>query len=138
MPTKELKNTIADLKKLGSAQTKKIYLRHGATEPLFGVKFGDLTKLKKKLGTDHELAAELWETGNSDAMTLALMIADPKKMKSGDIDRWLTPLKYGFARRDVERCSLPKPDLLPRNGRSGQTQRPNRNSLPPTTCYRIG
>ncbi|MEM9588762.1 MAG: DNA alkylation repair protein [Planctomycetota bacterium] len=87
---------LRELKSLGSEQTRKIYLRHGASEPLFGVKFGDLKPLSKKLGCDHDLASELWETGNSDAMTLALMIADPAKWKSSEIDRWLKPLDYSL------------------------------------------
>ncbi len=32
---------------MGSEQTKQIFLRHGAKEPLFGVKVGDLKKLVK-------------------------------------------------------------------------------------------
>ena len=88
------KKTLAELKKLGSAGTKRIYLRHGATEPLFGVKFADLGKLKKKIGVDHDLAKELWATGNTDAQTLALMVADPDAFKSSEIDAWLRPLKY--------------------------------------------
>lgn len=94
MPSTKLKQTLTSLQGKGSEGTKKIYLRHGAREPLYGVKFGDLTKIRKTLGVDHTLAVELWETGNNDAMTLALMIADPDKMKSGDIDRWMQPLKY--------------------------------------------
>ena len=88
------KQAMSELKKAGSAGTKKIYLRHGASEPLFGVKFGDLTKLKKKIGTNHELAAELWKTGNCDAQTLALMVVDSSKLKSSDIDAWIKPLRY--------------------------------------------
>jgi len=88
------KTALAELKKAGSAGTKKIYLRHGACEPLFGVKFGDLGKLKKRIGVNHELAQELWATGNSDAQTLALMVVDPTKIKSAELDAWLRPLKY--------------------------------------------
>ncbi len=88
------KQTLAELKKLGSPATKKTYVRHGASEPLFGVKFGDLGKLKKKIGVDHDLAQELWATGNCDAQTLALMVADPAMIKSSEIDAWLRPLKY--------------------------------------------
>ena len=88
------KQSIAELKRLGTAQTRKIYLRHGATEPLFGVKFGDLSKLKKKIGIDHEVAQDLWQTTNCDAQTLALMVADPEQIKSSDIDSWLRPLSY--------------------------------------------
>jgi 3-methyladenine DNA glycosylase AlkD len=88
------KTALAELKKAGSPGTKKIYLRHGACEPLFGVKFGDLGKLKKRIGVNHELAKQLWDTGNSDAQTLALMVVDPTAIKSAELDAWMRPLKY--------------------------------------------
>ena len=50
------------LKDHGNEQTKKIYLSHGAKEPLFGVKLGSLKELKKKIKTDHKLALELYNT----------------------------------------------------------------------------
>lgn len=86
--------TLAELKKFGSEGTRKIYVRHGASKPLFGVKFGDLNKLKRKIGVDHKLAKQLWDSGNCDAQTLALMVADPQAMKSSEIDAWLKPVKY--------------------------------------------
>lgn len=89
-----VKKTLAELRELGSEGTKQIYLRHGASEPLFGVKFGDLNQLKKKIGVDQELAIGLWATGNGDAQTLALMVADPDAMKSSEIDAWLRSVSY--------------------------------------------
>jgi 3-methyladenine DNA glycosylase AlkD len=77
------------LEKAGSAQTRKIYLRHGATEPLFGVSFADLKAFVKRLGVDDALARGLWASGNYDARTLALKIADPARMTPKDLDRWL-------------------------------------------------
>lgn len=65
-----------ELSKFGNEQTKKIFARHGAREPFYGVKVGDLKTLVKKIKTDHNLALELYETGNSDAMYLAGLIAD--------------------------------------------------------------
>ena len=52
------------LEELGSEQTKLTYLRHGAKEPLFGVKVGDLKKLVKYVKKDQELALDLFNTGN--------------------------------------------------------------------------
>jgi 3-methyladenine DNA glycosylase AlkD len=85
---------MAELESLGSAQTRKTYLRHGASEPLFGVKFGDLRPLQKQVGHDQSLACQLWETGNCDAMTLALLVADPAGIRSGTIDAWLRDSNY--------------------------------------------
>lgn len=42
-----VEEVITGLEALGNEQTKKTHLRHGATEPLFGVKVGDLKKVLK-------------------------------------------------------------------------------------------
>ncbi|WP_291566089.1 MULTISPECIES: DNA alkylation repair protein [unclassified Clostridium] len=77
------------LKEHGNEQTKKIYLSHGAKEPLYGVKLGDLKLLKKKIKTNHNLALELYNTGNSDAMYLAGLIEDPKEVSIEQMDEWI-------------------------------------------------
>lgn len=80
--------TMRALEMAGSEQTKKTYLRHGAHEPLFGVSFATLKTLVKRIGVDQELALALWETGNHDARTLAVKVADPQGMSPRDLDRW--------------------------------------------------
>jgi 3-methyladenine DNA glycosylase AlkD len=76
------------LEKSGGEQTRKTYARHGAKGPMFGVKFGDLFTLMKKIDVDHALARELWATGNVDARNLAMKIADPQEMTPEELDRW--------------------------------------------------
>lgn len=76
------------LESLGDAQTRKTFLRHGAKEPFFGVKVGDLKKIQKKIKKDHELSLELFDTGNSDAMYLAGLIADENKITKADLKKW--------------------------------------------------
>lgn len=89
-------SVMAELKKRGTAQNVKIYKRHGATEPLFGVSFADLKELKKKIKTNHALAQKLWATKNADARNLAMMIADPDQFTSSEIDLWVKDLgNYG-------------------------------------------
>lgn len=83
-----LAETMRELQKAGSAQTKKTYLGHGAYEPLFGVSFATLKTLVKRIGVDNDLALALWETGNHDARTLAMKVADPQGMSPSDLDRW--------------------------------------------------
>lgn len=79
---------MAALERAGTAQTKKTYARHGAKEPMFGVLFSALKTLHKQIGTDHELALELWRTGNFDARNLAFRLVDPARMTSADLDQW--------------------------------------------------
>jgi 3-methyladenine DNA glycosylase AlkD len=76
------------LEHAGSEQTRKTYRRHGALDPMFGVSFATLKTLVKRIGVDHELALSLWKTGNHDARTLAVKIADPQAMSAKDLDAW--------------------------------------------------
>jgi len=84
--------TLAELKALGTEQTRKTYRRHGAAEPLFGVNYGPLGKLAKKIKSDHELAVALWESGVHEARVLATTIADPARLDSKTLSAWLAGL----------------------------------------------
>lgn len=87
---------MAALEAKGSQQTRRTYLRHGASEPLFGVKFGDLRPLAKRIGTDHALAEQLWASGNADAQLLACMVADPSAISEVELDAWLDDIETYF------------------------------------------
>ena len=80
---------VETLRSLGSESIKSIHMKHGAEEPFFGVKIEDLQKLRKKIGVNHELALELYDTGISDAMYLAGLIADDTRMTKKDLQRWV-------------------------------------------------
>ena len=55
---------------------------------MFGVQFGYLFQLMKDIDVDHELARQLWATGNVDARNLAMKIADPQALTPAELDRW--------------------------------------------------
>ena len=46
----------------------------------FGIGLTQLRKLAKKIGRNHDLSLELWETDIYDAKTIALLIDEPKKI----------------------------------------------------------
>jgi 3-methyladenine DNA glycosylase AlkD len=77
------------LEKAGTAQNRKVYARHGARPPLFGVSFAVLRDLAKKNKNNHELAVELWESGNYDACLLACQVADPAKLDDPLAEAWV-------------------------------------------------
>jgi 3-methyladenine DNA glycosylase AlkD len=79
---------MAELEKLGNESTKRTLTKHGAREPFFGVRVGDLKTLVKKIKVDHALALELYDTGNSDAMYLAALIADPMAFTKPQLKKW--------------------------------------------------
>jgi 3-methyladenine DNA glycosylase AlkD len=85
MKTSEI---LEKLQKAGSEQIKKILMKHGAKEPVFGVKVEDLKKILKGEKGNNQLAMELFNTGNYDAMYLAGLMADGAQMTAAEINRW--------------------------------------------------
>lgn len=77
------------LKAFGNESIKKTLMKHGAREPFFGVKVEDLKKIQKKVKKDYSLSLELFDTGNSDAMYLAGLIADPAAMTRENLNNWV-------------------------------------------------
>lgn len=90
----DLESVMAQLKAKGTAQNTKIYKRQGAGDDVFGVSFAELDKLKKKIRVDHGLAMQLWETGNSDARSLATRIADPDEVTPTLATQWMKDVDY--------------------------------------------
>ncbi|WP_052595162.1 DNA alkylation repair protein [Aureispira sp. CCB-QB1] len=84
-----LKEVLTELEALGDERTKNTLLKHGAKEPFFGVKVGDLKKILKKTKKNHELSLELYATGNSDAMYLAGLMADEKQITVAHLEDWV-------------------------------------------------
>ncbi|MCU5446573.1 DNA alkylation repair protein [Bacillus cereus] len=89
-----LEEVMQQLEEYGTEQNRKTYKNHGAKEPLFGVSFANLKLLKKKIKKDHDLAILLWETKNMDAMTLATMILDLKKVTTELLNKWVQEVDY--------------------------------------------
>jgi 3-methyladenine DNA glycosylase AlkD len=84
------KEILAELKPIGSDSYKKVMMNHGVKEPLFGVKISDLQKIQKRIKKGYQLALDLYDTGNYDAMYLAGLIADDGQMTKKDLNRWIT------------------------------------------------
>lgn len=80
---------LKELEGYGDEQTKKTLSRHGAREPFYGVKVQDLKKILKKTKKNHELSLELYETGNTDAMYLAGLMADEKQITPEQLQHWV-------------------------------------------------
>ena len=83
-----LKQVLAQLKKLGSEQTRRTFQRHGAPENMFGVKVADLKTIVKQIRGEQDLALELYATGNADARYLAGLVADGSLMTKKRLDAW--------------------------------------------------
>jgi len=49
----------------------------GAGDSQYGVRLGEIRKVAKEIGTDHEQALALWEAGNLVARLLAILVSNP-------------------------------------------------------------
>src|SRR5438552_18126870 len=95
------KDIVAELKKLGTQQTKKMWMKHGAQEPCLGVKVEDMKKIQKRVKMDYQLALDLYDTGIADAMYLAGLIADDAKMTENDLQKWVENATWGMVAEDT-------------------------------------
>ncbi|QRG68635.1 DNA alkylation repair protein [Brevibacillus choshinensis] len=84
-----VEEVLKKLAEMGTEQTKKTFMRHGAKEPIYGVRIGDMKKLVKEVKRDQQLARALYETGNHDAMYLAGLTVDSKSMTKEDLQAWV-------------------------------------------------
>ncbi len=85
----DLQRVMKELESMGTAQNRKIYARYGIDNEMFGVSYANLYKLQKAIKVDHDLAGQLWATGNHDAQVLATLIADPGKMTDKLAETWI-------------------------------------------------
>jgi len=83
------------LRPLGLESYKKVLRNHGIPEPFFGVKIEELKKIQKRVKRDYQLALDLYDTGIYDAMYLAGLIADDRKMTKKDLRHWLAKAHCG-------------------------------------------
>jgi 3-methyladenine DNA glycosylase AlkD len=89
------KDVMEELKSFGSEGIKKVLRNHGVKEPFFGVKVGDMKTIQKRIKKDYQLALDLYDTGNYDAMYLAGLVADDAKMTRKDLNRWVKTASGG-------------------------------------------
>jgi 3-methyladenine DNA glycosylase AlkD len=96
-----LAGTLRQLKALGNAgvraqNAKDSPFGRGAGDNQFGVSRGDLRKLANTIKTNHELALELWNTGNVDAQFLATLVIDVKLLSADELERMVGTTSYSW------------------------------------------
>lgn len=58
------------------------------TDKAFGMRMATMRSVARDLGTDHELALGLWETGWYEARTVACFVDDPRQVTPEQMDSW--------------------------------------------------
>jgi 3-methyladenine DNA glycosylase AlkD len=96
-----LKEAMAELEAMGDEGRRKHNAKTGPDgipgappEKQFGCKTGDIRALAKRIKADHDLAMQLWKTGNLDAQLLAILLMKPKQISAEDIDRMVREARF--------------------------------------------
>ena len=89
-----LKETLKQLKALGTAKVRAQNAKSGAGDNQFGVSRGDVRKLANKIKTNHELALSLWKTGNIDAQFLATLLIKSKLLSADEMERMVKSITW--------------------------------------------
>lgn len=80
---------VAALRQLATEQTRDGMTRYAIpNDKAFGVLMGDLQKLAKQVGRNHDLALALWETGWYEARMITAFIDEPERVTKAQMDRW--------------------------------------------------
>ncbi|MFD9666504.1 DNA alkylation repair protein [Rhodococcus sp. NPDC059968] len=74
---------MAELAELEDSKAREVNEKHGDDH---GVNLGKLRALAKRLKTQQELACRLWETGDTAARLLAILICRPKAFERDELD----------------------------------------------------
>ena len=82
------REVLAWLERRGSRRNRDAMARYAIVAPkAFGVSVGTLRQLSKKIGTDPQLAADLWKSGWYEARMLVPFIDDPAALTAAEMDR---------------------------------------------------
>ena len=85
---------IKELKQHYNPQNLEGMARYGINvEKAFGVNVPVMRSLAKRIGKNHELALELWQSGYHEARHIASMIDDPKLVTKSQMNRWVRDFK---------------------------------------------
>jgi 3-methyladenine DNA glycosylase AlkD len=81
---------VENLRALESPEDKEGMARYGIkTDNAFGVSIYVLRKMAKDIGTDHDLALALWDTGIHEAQLLAGIVDDPAQVTERQMEQWV-------------------------------------------------
>lgn len=59
----------------------------------FGLNAPKIKSIAKDIGTNHELALELWESGYHEARAIAFLIDDPRLVTKAQMNKWVRDFK---------------------------------------------
>ena len=86
LPQATVEDVLAQLAALEDPRVRAVNERHGDDH---GVNLTKLRGVAKSLKTDHALAGRLWETGDTAARLVAILVSRPKEYSASELDAML-------------------------------------------------
>lgn len=88
-PQPSARAVLARLASLADPRVRAAMRRFGVlAKKAHGISAPVLHRLAREIGTSHELAGQLWESGVHEARLLATMIGDPARVSAAQMERW--------------------------------------------------
>jgi 3-methyladenine DNA glycosylase AlkD len=85
-----LEEVLSELRSHASPDAVRGMARYGiSSKDTLGVSIPVLRGLSKRVGKDHKMALELWDTGLHEARILAAMVDVPELVTEGQMDKWV-------------------------------------------------
>lgn len=84
------RDCLAELRRLGTRRNVEGMARFGIrAKKVYGVSKPKMDLLAKRIGRDHQLALQLWNSGVHDARILAGMVDEAHLVTASQMDRWV-------------------------------------------------
>ena len=81
---------VEEMRRHGTRRNVEGMARYGIrAKHVFGVSKPKLDAVAKKIGRNHELGLRLWATGIHDVRLLGMLISEPHKVTSTQMERWV-------------------------------------------------
>ncbi|GGX09655.1 DNA alkylation repair protein [Undibacterium macrobrachii] len=109
-----VQQVVAQLQSLGLDSYRNTMLKHGAQEPILGVKIDEMKKLMKPYKNDLGFACALFDTGIYDAQYMAGLLADGSKMTEAQLQHWVENANsHGIREYSVAWVTAESPHAMP-------------------------
>src|SRR5450755_3262810 len=80
---------LRELRRLADPRVREKMAYFGVSVPrAHGISAPRLNALARRIGRDHDLAKQLWDSGIHEARILAALIGESTKVTAGEMDRW--------------------------------------------------
>jgi len=81
---------MAELRQCGDKRNVEGMARFGIrAKKVYGVSKPKLDEIARRIGRNHQLGIQLWETRNHDARLLGVLISEPAKVTAGQMEDWV-------------------------------------------------